>query len=229
MLVSNTKSERKLLSEWYQSNFLGWFLGGFGYIFVVICFSIFYIDATLFTAFFLLLPFGISISIMQWLILRHWKIQVPLLIPSTILGWSISTITILAIVYITNQYTQINFPFAFSTINSPFGFLIVCGAGSLTVGASIGFFQTFSLKKSVSRLDNWILTNAFSYFALVTLEATVFIMPMLWEVEGPSPLLLVFMLIALPFLATLFIAIPTGKILLRYSTPKLENENQVAE
>jgi hypothetical protein len=54
-------------------------------------------------------------------------------------------------------------------------------------------------------------------------------MPMLWEVEGPSPLLLVFMLIALPFLATLFIAIPTGKILLRYSTPKLENENQVAE
>jgi hypothetical protein len=235
MFNNTQKSNRNLLFEWSQSNFLGWFLGGIGYIFVIALFANYYINATLFTGFFLLLPFGISVSVVQWLTLKRWKIQVPLLVPTTILGWSISTITVLTLVYIVNQYAQDNFPWAFSIINSPLGFLIICGTGSLIVGAGIGFFQSLSLRKLISRVDYWILTNALGYFSLVTLEAGIFVgafeikswlLNTIYElgfwglIELRWLLLFGFMLIALPFLATLTISIPTGRLFLKYAIPK---------
>jgi hypothetical protein len=151
----------------------------------------------------------------QLWILKQWEIQVNHWILATVFGWSLLGIG--------RAYTD--------------DYFIILLIG----GMCIGIFQSIAMRKTLSKSGLWIVTNMLGVLALVEVTMGLIALPFALKsyilnffyaydlyalVEARDLLVLGFLIISLPFVATFTLFVPTGKVLLKYGIQSLEREDR---
>ncbi len=178
------------------------------------------------------LPFSLCIGIAQLWKLKQWKIQTNGWIFATVFGWSL-----LGIIYAyTDDY------FVRQSSPSLWQIYITETAILLIGGMCVGMFQSIATRKTLPKSGLWIVTNMLGILALVELTWGLMALPFAVKsyileffyahdlyalVEARDLLLLSFLILSVPFVATLTLFMPTGKILLKYGVPLSEKEDRV--
>ena len=167
------------------------------------------------------LPLGLGLGIAQWFRLRNWKIQTNGWIFATTLGWGLLG-TGIAVAY----------DFFLRQGNPPRRHILATEAIPVLIGGMcLGILQSLAVRKSLLKPGLWILTNTLGVFGLLAFTLSAVALPFALKsyilnffyaldlyllVEARDLLLLAFLIIALPFITTITLFIPTGKILLKY-------------
>lgn len=224
-----TVDKHYFLAKWRRFNLIGWIVGLFCvallYLFLIPIIEqpldgdlIYQIEPIL-TQIAIVLPLGISVGTMQWLILRQWEIKAKNWILATGFGGIIPAILV-----------SLFFHYQWELRYSFWGFILYF-IGVALIGASIGVTQIIATGKAISQPSLWISTNALGLLVtgLIT-EGIIFIAftfksvflnffyahDLYTLVSARDFLLLGFILLVLPFIAGFTIAVPTGKLLLKY-------------
>jgi hypothetical protein len=227
--------QNQFIRKWVIFNWLGWFLG------LVLGPLLFFILLPNVSDFFFNLnenwepilisfPFGIGLGSMQQIVLRHWKVRADLWILATAFGIGIpATIISWILIHDLLGYGDREF--------------LAIIAEILLMGLGIGGLQAFVIRRQLSKVSGWVWSYVLGFLALGITAIGIAIVTLLlaepleklfyslgfWQlVENRDLLLLLSIGIALPFLAVLFIGVPTGKILQRFDNRQItiENENQ---
>jgi hypothetical protein len=181
---------------------------------------------------FLWLPYALGLGIAQWIKMNRWNMSTRGWILATVLGWSLFGI---GFNYATDFVVRESSPAIWQI-------LTVHAVVLLSGGMCIGLFQTIAAHKILPKPGLWILTNMLGVFALVAITLLLIGLPFalksyiikfldaigLGILVGVRDLLLLgFLIISVPLVATLTLFIPTGKLLLKYSTPSLESQDRI--
>jgi hypothetical protein len=231
-MKSEPKLQSKFLKEWILFNIVGWFLG-------LICSWVLYINVPVWdfvhykTLRYLLpiimtFPLGIGLGCMQQFKLRKWKISG--------LSWTLATTLGFGI-----PWTLVSWVISNNSIG-PLVELCLLVAGPIVVGASIGGFQVFLLRKSVPgalKLGSWIRSYIIGLLALGIVETIIYMIPVAifnksllrlfkdwgwWGLIIHRDLILFsFIGLTIPLFAAIFIGLPTGRILQRIDHVKEMN------
>ncbi len=225
------------IKKWVGLNLMGWFLGLFiGPIlfdFIIIPNSpdfVFHVLdplQPLITSFL----FGISLGLMQQIMLRQWKVPSGIWILATAFGIGIPT-TVIS-----------------SLLNSgALGYsdwtLLAQIAEVFLMGLGIGGLQAILMRNKVSKVGSWMRAYVVGFPALGIVTATIVLAAVilaepieklfyslgLWElVYYRDGLLILSIEIVLPFFAAFFIGLPTGLLLQRSGEVETNNEDKSEE
>jgi len=223
------RNKKKFLLGWLGVNLLGWIIGVFSGLYV----GEFYLAPIIYLTFtseitralsplFVWLPHGAWIGIMQWGMLKKWKIQPVLWVIATSLGWGIPATAIS--LYHENFFVK---QFGYS---SPYEIWFY-GLGILLVGASVGLAQVLVMGNAIAKRALWILANALGLLACILLLVTVIFLAMyLFPPESSLGgrtfgfLMWVILFLTLPFVG-MIPSLATGLYLLKYGYDVPEGES----
>jgi len=230
-------AQNQFIKKWLILNWLGWLLG------LILGPLLFFILLPNISDFFwnlnetwlsilISFPFGIGLASMQQIMLRHWKIRPDVWVLATTFGIGIPVTIISGILY--NDLLA---------DGGNLGFIAII-AEILLMGLGIGGLQAFVIRKHVFKISGWVWSYVLGFLAIgiagigIAISALLLAEPIeklfyslgLWQlVEYRDLLLLLSIGIAFPFLAVLFIGIPTGKILQRFDNRQITMENKKEE
>jgi hypothetical protein len=226
-------AKNQFMRKWLVLNWLGWvvglILGPFLFFILLPNISDFFFDLNEYWSPILIsFPFGIGLASMQQIMLRPWKVRTDLWILATAFGIGVPATV-----------------FSWLLINDLLGYgdrqFLAIIAEILLMGLGIGSLQAIVLRKQVSKVSGWVWSYALGFLALgitgigIGIIAILLAEPIeklfyslgLWQlVEYRDLLLLLSVGIAFPFLAALFIGIPTGKILQRFDNWQIAIESK---
>jgi len=179
------------------------------------------------------LPFALGLGIAQFMKLKQWNIQTHRWVPATVLGWCLLGI---ALAYANDFSVGESDPARWRILANDTVILLLGGM-------CIGVLQSFAARQALLRPGIWILTNTLGVFALIAITIALTLVPFalksyiikffyahdLYELVVTRDLLLLgFHVVAIPFVATITLFLPTGKLLLKYSVQSSEKEDRIS-
>jgi len=208
------KNKNNLILSWIKYNLVGWSIGILCGFFIVLCFEPLFksVIKPILAGIFFWSPFGMAIGITQQLKLKQWKFRANDWILATTLGWFFSgTAFSFTYDYFVTQNNHTNI----------WAIIITAIIVMLTGGVVIGGFQSIVIRKTLSRIDVWILANALGMLilGLIVLGTFFSLMPIFLKFffeDGSFILSFVSSLISMLFFGIFTLYIPTGIILSKY-------------
>ncbi len=177
------------------------------------------------------LPLGLCIGVAQLWKLKQWKIHANGWIFATTSGWGV-----LGIILAYDDYVM-------RIRNSPSWHVFIIEAITLLLGGMcIGIFQSITTRNVFRKSGLWIMTNMLGMLALIEVTWGMISLPFVLKsyilnffyahgldvlIGARDLLVLGYITISLPFVATLTLFIPTGKVLLKYRVQYLEKDDRV--
>ncbi len=229
-------AQNQFIRKWVIFNWLGWFLG------LILGPLLFFILIPNLSDFFFNLnedwkpiliafPFGIGLGSMQQIVLRHQQTRTDLWILATAFGIGIPA-TIIS--WLLNR----------DLLGYGDRLFLAIIAEILLMGFGIGGLQALVIRKQVSKVGGWVWSYVLGFLAVgitaigIAIVAILLAEPIekffyslgLWQLVWDRDLLLLLSIgIVLPFLAALFIGVPTGKIIQKFYDRKSTIENKGEE